>query len=430
MYEGNVSIRSIPQVVARSGTALLHFFSDDAYNMSGFNLTYSMNVCPSSTEDSDCSNHGQCQDGYCICDPLFSGEACQIASCPNNCSINKDQGYCSLEEEQCICKEPFGGNDCSQLKAEGVWTTVTSKQSSPPMGSASHAVAVWKDTLYIIGGESYGRGKFMTTYDFNGNVWETVHVDKGASSEPAYRYSMSTVMYGDKIFMYGGVVKDVGVSNELWTFDVSAKLWENITVKTESCNTSSTIYTMCGPLRVSGHTATLVPGFGDKHSYSYMVVIFGHSPQYGYLNTVQEFNFGTREWKIVPTRGYVVKGGFGHSAAYDNLTEKIYVYGGIVSETESNQVLSSKLFAYSPSTHTWIRLSSASSARFLHTANFINHGLMMVFGGNTHNDTSQSYGAKCYSHDLIIYDVFCDSWHTQEMPEHLQSDLARLVIIY
>ncbi|CAA9993815.1 unnamed protein product, partial [Nesidiocoris tenuis] len=55
-------------------------------------------------------------------------------------------------------------------------------------------------------------------------------------------------------------------------------------------------------------------------------------------------------------------------------------------------------------------LSSGTSARFLHTATFVN-GLMIVFGGNTHNDTSQSQGAKCYSSEVLAYDVMCDSWH-------------------
>lgn len=50
MYRDNFAIRKVPQVIAHSGTALLHFFSDDAYNMSGFNLSYKMDGCPTTTE--------------------------------------------------------------------------------------------------------------------------------------------------------------------------------------------------------------------------------------------------------------------------------------------------------------------------------------------------------------------------------------------
>ncbi|XP_017848030.1 attractin-like protein 1 isoform X2 [Drosophila busckii] len=422
MYRGNFSIRRVPQVIARSGTALLHFFSDDAYNMSGFNLTYKMNGCPTDSDDVECSGHGTCSDGDCLCDPMYRGEACEVAACPNNCTEARGHGICKLEQERCECAEGYGGDDCGQLRAHGVWSTVHPKHSQAPAGSASHGAAVWRDTLHIIGGETYGRGELMSTYDFNGNVWESMHPEDGRAT-PAQRYGASIVMYGDKIYMYGGVVKGQGISNELWAFDVSAKSWENITVKAQGCNSSES--SMCGPLHVAGHTATLVPGFGDKNNYQYMVVIFGHSPQYGYLNTVQEFNFATREWKLLQTSGYVVKGGYGHSAAYDFLTEKVYVYGGIVSESDASQVLSSRLFAYEPSTRLWTLLSAAPSARLLHTANFVNPGLMIVFGGNTHNDTSQSYGAKCYSQDVLIYDVYCNSWHMQQIPAHLQADLAR-----
>jgi hypothetical protein len=31
---------TVPEVVATSGYALLHFFSDAAYNLTGFNITY------------------------------------------------------------------------------------------------------------------------------------------------------------------------------------------------------------------------------------------------------------------------------------------------------------------------------------------------------------------------------------------------------
>jgi hypothetical protein len=40
MYEGDYSIHRVPEIVAHSGFALLHFYSDVAYNMSGFNISY------------------------------------------------------------------------------------------------------------------------------------------------------------------------------------------------------------------------------------------------------------------------------------------------------------------------------------------------------------------------------------------------------
>lgn len=257
----------------------------------------------------------------------------------------------------------------------------------------------------------------LTCFCETGNVWETTHLQEG----PMSRYAHSTVLYGDKIYIYGGVVGNKGPTSELWAFDVSAKTWENVNVKADACNSS---FLLCRPLKSAGHTATVVVNVNNKKA-DRMVLIFGHSPHLGYLNTVQEYYFGTREWHIVNTKGYPVKGGYGHSAAWDPLTSKIYVYGGVISENESTQVLSRSLYSYEPDSRVWTLLADAPSARFLHTSTFVSEGLMLIFGGNTHNDTSHSFGAKCYSSDMLAYDVVCDSWHTISVSKEMSSDLAR-----
>ena len=135
----------------------------------------------------------------------------------------------------------FSGSDCSQRSERGFWESVTYKDFSPE-GSASHCAIVWKDSLYVVGGESFHRAKMIYVYDFNGNVWETPHFE---GKPPLPRYGHSCVLFGDKIYMYGGVIQNSTVTNELWAFDVSAKVWENVTVHDDCSNRS-----MCGPLKV------------------------------------------------------------------------------------------------------------------------------------------------------------------------------------
>ena len=62
---------------------------------------------------------------------------------------------------------------------------------------------------------------------------------------------------------------------------------------------------------------------------------------------------GTREWKIVKTKGYPVKGGYGHSSAWDPLTQRIYVYGGFSSNNMISAHISDRLYSYEPSTRLW-----------------------------------------------------------------------------
>ena len=96
-----------------------------------------------------------------------------------------------------------------------------------------------------------------------------------------------------------------------------------------------------------------------------MIIIFGHSPQYGYLDTVQEYNFETMEWGIIETRGYPVKGRYGHSAVLDEYTNLIYVYGGLTSVSSSSYKLSSSLYSFEYQTGEWTMLSESPSYRFL-----------------------------------------------------------------
>ncbi|XP_029172341.1 attractin-like protein 1 isoform X2 [Nylanderia fulva] len=412
MHKDGYHVRRVPEVIARSGSVLLHFYSDVAYNMSGFNITYKVNACPSRYSYIDCSGHGVCIEGTCTCDAMWTGEACDAQVCPNNCSFLHGQGECDRERHQCNCFNGYKGADCSQKGDRGFWESITYKDL-PPDGSASHCSIVWKDSLYVVGGESFNRAKMIYVYDYNGNVWETPHIEGRA---PLPRYAHSCVLFGDKIFMYGGALQNSTMTNEIWAFDVSAKVWENVTVY-NSCHNR----TMCGPLKVAGHTATLVQSHDKKEK---MVVIFGFSPDYGYLNTVQEYSLGTREWNIVKTIGFPVKGSYGHSSAYDPLTNLIYVYGGYVSEPLNLHVLTNRMYSYHPNNHEWRLLTAAPSARFFHTATFVSDGLMLVFGGNMHNDTQQSHGAQCYSADTLGYDVLCDTWHQYIMPRDM-GDLPR-----
>lgn len=165
MYKDNYRIKKVPEVVAHSGSALVHFFSDDAYNMSGFNMTYRLNACPSSVSGKNCSGNGICIDGVCTCDGTWGGIACNIEKCPNHCGITEGQGKC--ERHGCLCNGNYKGDDCSQTASYGYWETVNPQNFVPP-GSASHGAAVWRDSLYIVAGERYNTGKILYTYDFNG----------------------------------------------------------------------------------------------------------------------------------------------------------------------------------------------------------------------------------------------------------------------
>lgn len=62
------------------------------------------------------------------------------------------------------------------------------------------------------------------------------------------------------------------------------------------------------------------------------------------------------------------------------------------------------LYSYRPSTRSWSILRPSGIHRYLHSAALLD-GVMLIFGGNTHNDTSQQSGDRCFAADTLAYDV-------------------------
>ncbi|KAK2530650.1 hypothetical protein Q9233_006211 [Columba guinea] len=328
---------TVPEVVTTSGYALLHFFSDAAYNLTGFNIFYSINSCPN-----NCSEHGKCTTSmsipsrvYCECDKYWKGEACDIPYCKANCG-SPDHGYCDLTGEKlCVCNDSWQG--------------------------------------------------FLLAKD----------------------------QFSEDIYMYGGKIEanNGNVTDELWIFNIHSQTWSS---RTPAVLVHGQQYA------VEGHSAHIVEL--DSRDVV-MLIIFGYSAIYGYTSIVQEYYIRSNSWLVPETKGAIVQGGYGHTSVYDELTKSVYVHGGYKALPGNKYGLVDDLYRYEVNTRTWTILKESGFARYLHSAVLIN-GAILVFGGNTHNDTSLSNGAKCFSADFLAYDIACDEWKILPKP-NLHRDVNR-----
>ena len=260
---------------------LLHFYSDVAYNMSGFNISVSVASCPSNHYQLICSGHGSCDKntGVCDCDEDAKGQACELAACPDSCGSAEGRGECNKEEKVCECVGEWRGEDCRQRSESGWWEAVNDGQEEGDQGRTSHAAVVENGNMWVIGGEFLHKAptsSMVRKWDFEKKVWDKVVV-RGEKA-PSERHSHSAVHYDGKIFIYGGMMRSGQVSKELWSFNLESFEWSREVPKRDNCDSD-----LCGQIPSHGHTATLVQGR--------MIIIFGHSPEVGYLNTVQEYQF-------------------------------------------------------------------------------------------------------------------------------------------
>ncbi|CAL8391567.1 unnamed protein product [Arctogadus glacialis] len=248
----SVGNETVPEVVTTSGYALLHFFSDAAYNLTGFNIAYSINSCPN-----NCSGHGRCSTAnsmsgrmYCECEDYWKGDACHVPYCRQDCG-SPGRGYCDLTGEKlCVCNDSWQegcplclvvvvgalsispstgtpsdsndgfsngmcatvnlllmelldgflvslkrGPDCSLPipSTEAFWVVPSVKPSPQSLGRASHQALVHSGLMWVVGGYSFNYSYYhmVINYNLETSTWEAV----AGGSGPLPRYGHSLALH-------------------------------------------------------------------------------------------------------------------------------------------------------------------------------------------------------------------------------------------
>ncbi|XP_036406915.1 attractin-like isoform X3 [Megalops cyprinoides] len=392
----------VPEVTSLSGYTLLHFFSDAAYNLTGFNISYRINSCPSS-----CSGHGECRLSSpggavrCSCAQGWRGEACDSPYCVSDCGF-PERGICEPSGTRgCVCHQGWQGPDCSAPVPtnRSFWTR--HEYPMHGLGRTSHKAVVHDNIMWVIGGYMFNHSDYQMVKAYNLSSQRWLPLDRSANGITG-RYGHSLVLHEHKMYMYGGKNDLTGnISSQLWVFHVRNQSWALVSPRAKE------------QYAVVGHSAHVVQLALD---ISVMLVIFGHCPLYGYISKVQEYNIATNTWQVLKTGGALVQGGYGHSSVYDPKTRAVYIHGGYKAFSTNKYGLADELYKYKVDTRTWTIMKNSGFYRYLHSA-VIMSGTMLVFGGNTHNDTSMSHGAKCFSSDFMAYDLACDEWSVLPRPD-------------
>lgn len=391
------------EIVARSGQAIIYFASDLAFNLPGFNISYHSDTCLM-----NCSENGICTNGICNCNHGFSGKRCEHQICLP--SMNDQSGPCKNQavcnHGKCECTKHTHGDYCQELVLNPVWDVVFTHHSDLFQPRASHKTILIEHELWIYGGLTLNSLQMSSDFVVYNAFDKKFRIIKGQNTaNPLPRYDHSIIQYKQKIYLFGGVINYNEITNEFWEFDLQTSVWTQLYIHNNSANAY--------PIAIAGHTVHLV---GDE-----MHVLFGYNPYQGYVYTPQIYSFETGKWRrgaVDPT----ILGRFGHSSALytePNNEIGILVYGGYNAPVNSyTYSISDELLLYYPEKQSWINLGNYGIPLFRHTAAVLD-GVMLLIGGNSHNESSASKKKDCYSDQILAFDTICKRWlkiYSKEFP--------------
>lgn len=167
------------EIEAKSGYLTVHY--SQGIKGEGFNAIITVESCSLNT----CKHPYECnQNGKCSCPESLWGPHCVYEKCPSNCNSNTSFGNCDPDYGQCICKNNFFGEDCSQV-ARKFNLVVSEKFNSQKLSESfehlkktiprfGHTLVYdRRGSLWMFGGYSLSHGALndIRQFDVKNNTW-------------------------------------------------------------------------------------------------------------------------------------------------------------------------------------------------------------------------------------------------------------------
>lgn len=381
---------------------LLLLYSDTNYVLKGFVAEYSVSPCPS-----NCSNHGNCVHGSCVCDLSWAGPDCATEICPDGCHDERGQGNCTFpcmgsacashdNPHFCRCSPGFAGFSCSLPEnpsdAAAGWHLL-SRNDPLFQARAGHAGVYlpFTDQLFVFGGRAFGSvlGDFLV-YNFNDSSWHNLsHV----TPRPPARWGHAMAPYAHTVALHGGELSDGSLSSDLWLYNVAKREW------------TRELASPAGDTAPAVALHSLTAGDGN-----WLYVFGGRVAGGAFSDALYRVNprEGSR-WERVGRPG-MVPPSVGHAAVFHAESRSLLVHGGVVVDYARFSKLSSALWAFQVDVGHWTRWnlppSNRPTERAFHTATLVGNYLVL-FGGYMHK---HSFEEKCFDDGIYLYHLRCHKW--------------------
>ncbi|XP_033641193.1 multiple epidermal growth factor-like domains protein 8 [Asterias rubens] len=395
-------------IVAKSGNMLIHLYSDTNYPLNGTTATYKIQNC-----SNDCSGHGVCQNYRCVCDNAYVGESCERESCPLVCGYAQDRGDCDFMTmvQKCSCRKGFVGEGCSLSTTNNTnWgdTLLVSSGIATVFEARTGHTAEYHDTtdsLWVFGGyDLNGVLGDLVRFNFTSNQWE--QVAPASAMQPTGRYAHSMVLYDDELVIFGGILANGSLTNELWSFDLLTLMWHLLPAGSDAQST---------PPGLADHSGTIV-------NFSHLFVFGGRSQGSNFEDIIYKYDLILRSgWEVISPLGgreadVRVRG---HSTVFHLDSKSLIVFGGFRPTSSRFSDRSADIYAFHVEKRYWMKWAveetGAPMGRTFHSASIIGN-YMVVFGGNVHEhyirpeEHYPSTHERCYDDKVELFHLGCHKW--------------------
>jgi len=265
---------------------------------------------------------------------------------------------------------------------------------SKPLPRSSHGVSIYKNKLYLFGGENVARvpiGSELHCLDLNDKSsleWTTLNVNE--KDKPSPRVAHSQTIVNDTIYIFGGrqgVQMNEAPLNDIYRIKLSedSLKWENIVTKGQIPSERS-FHGMCSGKSLDG---------GDA------IYIFGGCGASGRLNDVYMLDLETLEWIQFPSFDKIAGRG---GASFFCSNNFLYVVSGFIGK-ETNDAYSMNL-----TTKTWREETVTGKFRprsvCAHSKISVKGSdYLAVFGGEVNPSEKGHEGAGSFANDLILLPI-------------------------
>jgi len=220
-------------------------------------------------------------------------------------------------------------------------------------------------------------------------LWRRFFVKLLTKDAPNARVCHSALVYGDKMYIYGGHVPDAmnyirDVKNDFYAYNFASKKWEFVQPKSDNALPYKT-----------EHTAVL---------YKNCMYLFGgYSGSLGYRDTaIYEYNFDTKQTVRIEAVGSLPPDRSAHTAVV--YKDHMYIFGGW-DGTESNN----DFYSYHFDTRQWAEVAAQGPPppRIRSHSAVLYHDYMVVFGG---------YGENAHPNSIYAYHFPTSTWEEIRAP--------------